>query len=169
MSKMRRYFEEGAVYFVTTVTRERKPLFRDPRLCRILLVTIEYYKTIFDYLVLGYCLMPDHIHLILKPGPKFNLSVIMKMVKGSFSRKVNRLDDRRGSLWQSRYFEELIRSEKQLVAQLEYIHQNPLAAGLVSAVGDYLYSSFSQFEKNADVKNAVLEIDFLDFTNIHAD
>ena len=159
---MKRYFEDGAVYFVTTVTRERKMIFQDPKLCRILLITIEYYKNIFDYLVLGYCLMPDHLHLILKPGPKFNLSMIMKMVKGSFSRKVNRLANCTGSLWQSRYYEEQIRNEKQLTVQLEYVHQNPVAEELVSAAGEYPHSSFSQYENRIDSKKALLEIDLLE-------
>ena len=162
MSGIRRYFEEGAVYFITTVTRDRKTVFRDRKYCRILLITVEYYKIIFDYLILGYCLMPDHFHLILKPGPKFNVGVIMKMVKGSFSRKVNKLESRQGSLWQPRYYDEVIRDEKQLTAQLRYMHQNPVAAGLVSSAEKYVFSSHNQYENIPNPDGSILEIDRID-------
>ncbi|MFA5390891.1 MAG: transposase [Candidatus Omnitrophota bacterium] len=85
MGIFKRYFEENAAYFVTTATKDRAPLFRNRKLCRILLITIEYHKTVFDYKIYGYCLMPDHLHAILHPKGNFNLSFIMKMIKGSFA------------------------------------------------------------------------------------
>ena len=159
MKKLKRYFEDGIAYFVTTVTRNRFPLFRDAKLCRILLVTIEYHKTVFDYCVFGYCLMPDHLHLILKPEGRFNLSFIMKMIKGSFARKVNRLNGKEGSLWQPRFYDEGIRDERQLLIQLEYIHNNPVQAGLTSNPGEYAYSSFNQYHSLQKPNSQILTID----------
>ena len=157
MANLRRYFEEGAAYFITTATKDRKPLFNDQKFCRILLVNIEYHKTIFDYLVLGYCLMPDHLHLILKPGTRFNLSFIMQMIKGSFSRKINKLNDVKGHIWQRRYYDEVIRGEGQLIRQLDYLHYNPVEAGLVSSPAKYNFSSFKQYHDFHEP--AILEID----------
>ena len=159
MGNLKRYFEENAAYFVTTATKDRAPLFRDRKLCHILLVTIEYHKTVFDYKVYGYCLMPDHLHAIFHPKGKFNLSFIMKMIKGSFARKINKLNGEEGSLWQRRFYDEVILSEKQLLAQLEYTHQNPVSAGLAKAAGDYPFSSFNQYHKRADPENQLLQID----------
>jgi putative transposase len=159
MGTLKRYFEEGSAYFVTTVTKNRLPLFGDARLCRILLVTIEYHKTIFDYSVYGYCVMPDHLHLILKPEGEFNLSFIMKMIKGSFARKINRLKAQEGSLWQPRFHDEAIRSQEQLLALLEYIHQNPVTAGLVAEASEYPFSSFNQYHGATDAENGILRID----------
>ena len=162
MSNIRRYFEEGVAYFVTTITRDRKPLFLNQKNCRILLITVEYYKAIFDYSVLGYCLMPDHFHLIIKPGPRCNVSDIMKMVKGSFTRKINKLGTEAGSMWQRRFFDQVIRNERQLMMQLNYMHQNPVLAGLVSTAGDYPYSSHSQYEKSLNPVGVVLEVEPLE-------
>jgi putative transposase len=159
MGNLRRYYEKNNSYFVTTATHERKELFLDKKLSRILLVSIEYHKTVFDYDVYGYCLMPDHLHLILKPTGSFNLSFIMKMVKGSFSRKVNKLNNQEGSLWQRRFFEETIKNEKQLLSQLEYMHNNPVKAGLVTHPGKYSYSSFGQYHDLRNPEGILLEID----------
>ena len=168
MSNIRRYYEEGAVYFATTVTRDRQPLFLDKKNCRILLVTVEYYKAIFDYKVLGYCLMPDHFHLIVQPTSRFNLSDIMKMVKGSFARKLNKLADRQGPMWQRRFFDQVIRNEKQLTMQLDYMHQNPVMAGLASEARNYPYSSYCQYEGILKPENTILEVDQIDSLNVTA-
>ena len=159
MRNVKRYFEEGIPYFVTTVTYERRPLFQNPKLCRILLITIEYHKTIFDYLVYGYCIMPDHLHIILKPTGEFTLSYIMKMIKGSFARKINRLKGKKGSLWQAGYYDEGIRSNRQLLIQINYMHQNPVVSGLVKSAREYPYSSFLQYHKLAAPESQILQID----------
>jgi putative transposase len=161
MGNLKRYFEDNAAYFVTTATRDRAPLFRDRKLCRILLVTIEYHKTVFDYKVYGYCIMPDHLHIILHPKSEFNLSFIMKMIKGSFARKINKLNGKEGSLWQRRFYDEIIRNEKQLLNQLEYMHQNPVLGGLAKTAADYPFSSFHHYHKRADPENQLLQIDLL--------
>ena len=159
MAGLKRYFEDGAAYFVTAVTKDRRALFLDPKLCRILLVTIEYHKTLFDYKVFAYCVMPDHFHWIVQPSSKFNLSFIMQMIKGSFSRKINKLNQGRGHLWQKRYYDEAIRGERQLTQQIDYVHQNPVKAGLVLAEGDYLHSSYRQYCDHRTDPRDVLEVD----------
>ena len=158
---MKRYFEENAAYFVTTITKDRNPVFSDEKLCRILLVTVEYYKTLLDYLVLGYCLMPDHFHIILRPGKRFNLSFVIKMIKGSFARKVNKLNETHGHLWQRRFYDELIRNESQFTNQLNYMHYNPVSAGLVQSASEYHHSSYAQYYGDSPA-NAILEIDRLE-------
>ena len=159
MGNLKRFNEEGMVYFVTSVTKNRAVLFRDPKLCRILLITIEYHKTVFDYKVYGYCLMPDHIHLLLQPEGQFNLSFIMRMIKGSFARKVNRLSNQCGSIWQRRFYDEAVRSKEQLYHQLEYMHQNPVAAKLVSSAEEYPFSSFSQYYGSPNLQGDILKIE----------
>ena len=159
MRKIRRYFEEGTAYFVTTVTKERRPVFLDARLCRIFLVTVEYYKAFFDYRVFAYCIMPDHVHLLIQTASKYSLSLIMQMLKGSFSRKLNRLSNSTGHVWQRRYYDEVVRTNFQLLNQIDYIHANPVAAGLVDSVELYSFSSHSQYYGQPALNEIILEID----------
>ena len=158
MTHIRRFTERNIPYALTTVTKDRAPLFKDRKFCRILLVTIEYHKTIFDFLVHGFCVMPDHLHLLLTPQGKFNVSFIMKMIKGSFARKINKLAGRNGSVWQRRFYDEIIRSEKQFLEQLRYMHHNPIKAGLARTAGDYEFSSYRQYMSNRRSNDYVLEI-----------
>ena len=159
MSSMRRHYESGLAYFATTVTCERREVFKDPKMCRILLVTLEYYKTIFDYQVYGYCVMPDHLHIIIRPTERYDLSFIMKMVKGSFTRKINKLQGLKGSIWQSRFYEEAIRSNAQLMNQLGYIHENPVTSNLAPSAGEYEFSSYKQYFYPSDNAQSILEVD----------
>jgi len=63
MSNIKRFYIENAAYFLTSVTKDRIEIFKDPRYCAIMLVTIEYFKLILDYRLYGFCIMPEHLHL----------------------------------------------------------------------------------------------------------
>ena len=160
MANIRRHFETGFAYFVTTVVHEKRSIFADDKMCKILLVTLEYFKLILDYKIYAYCIMPDHLHLILQPVGKYDLSYIMQMVKGSFSRKFNKMNDLTGQIWQKRFYDEGIRNAGMLMQKMEYIHNNPVRKNLVAAPDEYLYSSYNWYFGN--IKN-VLEIDRLDY------
>ena len=111
MGRMRRHFEKGYSYFVTTVAQERRSIFTDEKMCKLLLISIEYFKLILDYKIYAYCIMPDHLHLILHPCGKYELSYIMQMIKGSFARKFNKMSNLTGHVWQKRFYDEAIRDE----------------------------------------------------------
>jgi putative transposase len=160
MAHMRRCFEKGHAYFVTSVTNEREPIFISEKMCEILLVTIEYFKLLLDYKIYAYCIMPDHLHLIIQPVGKYNLSYIMQMIKGSFSRKINKIGDKNGKIWQKRFYDEGIRNESMLMQKIEYVHNNPLRKNLVNSPEEYSYSSYHCYFGNN--KN-VLEVDQLNY------
>ena len=161
MPNMKRYYEDGLAYFVTTVTHRRRPLFEDRRMCRLILITMAYYKMVFDYEVYGYCIMPDHLHAIIRPNSKYNLSFLMKMIKGSFARKINRLSDLEEptSVWQAGFYEQGIRNNAQLLTQINYIHDNPLKANLASSGQDYEFSSFRQYHFPESQGEPILQVD----------
>lgn len=148
MGNIKRYFEKEHSYFVTTITHERYPIFTDEKMCRILLISIEYFKLILDYKIYAYCIMPDHLHLILHPCGKYELSYIMQMIKGGFARKVNKINGSVGKIWQKRFYDEAIRDDFMLMRKMEYIHNNPLRKGLVISLEEYKYSSYSFYFKN---------------------
>lgn len=160
MGNIRRHFETGYSYFVTTIAQERHPIFSDDKMCKILLITIEYFKLILDYKIYAYCIMPDHLHIILHPCGKYELSYIMQMIKGSFARKFNKMNNLSGQVWQKRFYDEGIRDIRMLMQKMEYIHNNPIRKNLIISPGDYPYSSYHHYFGNN--KNA-LGIDQLDY------
>jgi hypothetical protein len=85
----------------------------------------------------------------------------MKMIKGSFARKVNKLNDKAGSIWQSRFYDEIVHSEPQLLKQLEYMHQNPVVANIVQSAEEYAFSSFNQYFGLVNPDSQILEVDLI--------
>jgi REP element-mobilizing transposase RayT len=84
------------------------------------------------YRLLAVQVMPDHVHVILSPMSGFELSRIMKGMKGSIARSINEQRGTSGSLWQDEYWDRVIRNDNELHEKLEYMLFNPLKAGLTS-------------------------------------
>lgn len=99
-------------------------------------------KQAFDIRVLAYCLMTNHVHLLLAPPDHPSaLGSFMKALAGRATRYRNRLERRSGTLWESRYKSSLVQSHTYLLACCRYIELNPVRARMVGAPQDYLWSS----------------------------
>jgi putative transposase len=94
---------------------------------------------------LGYCLMDNHIHLLLKESEDIGTS--MKRITVSYAGWNNRKYERTGHLFQNRYLSEPVEKEGYLLTVLRYIHQNPVKAGIVKAAADYQWSSYQQYRQ----------------------
>ena len=86
--------------------------------------------------------MPEHVHLLLTPlcdknGWPYGLPAILKAIKGTSARSVNRLLGNSGPIWQEESFDHVLRSQESLKEKLEYIGQNPVRRGLVQIPEDY--------------------------------
>lgn len=102
------------------------------------------YKKQFGCKVHAYCLMTNHVHLIVNPGDNpESLSLLMKRLAGRQTRYVNNLEKRSGSLWEGRFKSSIISSKEYLLACCRYIELNPLRAGLVNDPKDYLWSGYN--------------------------
>ena len=161
VGNIRRYFEPGAVYFVTNVTYKRKVLFTEEKAINLLLLTIEYLKLSLDYKIFAFCILPEHIHFIIQPFGKYSLSYIMQMVKGNFSRRFNKMHDSTGHIWQRRFYDEGIRDDGMLISKIEYIHNNPLKHGVVVDIDKFKHSSYQHYFNS---KTCLLKIDSIDIS-----
>lgn len=148
MGRLKRYYENGYSYFITTVIHDRQPIFFDERNCRILSATIEFFKLVLDYKLFAYCIMPDHLHLMLQSYGAYNISYIMKMIKGNFARKYNKMLSMEGKVWQDRFYDQGMRSADMLLEKIEYIHNNPVRAKLVTTPSEYIFSSYNYYYGN---------------------
>ena len=93
--------------------------------------------------VYAYCLMGNHVHLLIDPGDhESNLGLLMKRVAGRQTRRVNKLEGRTGTLWEGRYKSSPVSSDEYLLACCRYIELNPVRAGIVAAPEDYEWSSY---------------------------
>lgn len=93
--------------------------------------------------VYSYCLMTNHVHLIIDPGEEENnLSKLMKRIAGRQTRLVNKVEKRTGSLWEGRYKSSPISTNEYLLACCRYVELNPVRAGMVNEPGEYRWSSY---------------------------
>jgi putative transposase len=101
--------------------------------------------------IVGYVLMPSHLHALVGVNPVNLLTAYVQAFKSLSSRRIKEIDIKeyreflhrsgRYRLWQRGFDDFMISSEKQFKIKLEYIHNNPVKAGLVSDAVDYPYSS----------------------------
>lgn len=89
-SQKRRLFDHGE-YFITTNTKNRYPYFQEEVLCELFIKELQIVKQIKDFNLFGFCILPDHIHLLLKVTLGSDLPEIMRSLKTNFSRNANLL------------------------------------------------------------------------------
>ena len=90
-NSQKRIYEEGAEYFITTVTEGRHPYFGMPILAELFVRDLWFAKELKQFDLYGYTVMPDHIHLLIQPRGKFNYSQIMHNIKRVFSLHANQI------------------------------------------------------------------------------
>lgn len=91
--------------------------------------------------LIAWVIMPNHIHLLLKPLPNISLTTIMQSIKGFSAYQSNKLLGRKGSFWQKDYFDRYIRHEKHYWATIAYIENNPVKANLCQNAQDWKFGS----------------------------
>ena len=102
-------------------------------------------KVVFDVRIYAYCLMTNHIHLLLSPGESLSgMGQMMKALAARATRYRNKLEGRSGTLWESRYKSSPVQTDQYLLACCRYIELNPVRARMVSGPADYLWSSNRQ-------------------------
>ncbi len=157
--------QENLIYYVTTVTQNRLPLFVEASFIILLYDSLHYYRHKLTFKLLGYVFMPDHIHLLLWPLGEATISDIMRDYKKFTATRIvrqaeveNRVDwlnafaeagqttgRAENKVWQDSFWDKIIYTERFLRQKLNYIHRNPIRAGLVTDVEKYPYSSYRNY------------------------
>ena len=105
------------------------------------LETLADFKVIYGVKIYAWCLMTNHVHLLVAPEDMAGLGQLMKRLAGRQTRYHNRLEGRTGTLWESRYKSSPVETDSYLLACARYIELNPVRARMVAAPEDYLWSS----------------------------
>ena len=147
----RRYYIPGAAVFITQVVQDREPVFRDYRSMSLLRETLRKVKKLHPFNMLGYVFLPDHFHLLLQPTGESNFSDIMHSLKPNFTKEYKRMIDLSSSqsmkFWQKRFWDHIIRDDKDFENHLHYIHYNPVKHGHITDPRDWKDSSYIEWEK----------------------
>jgi putative transposase len=140
-----RVFIPGFSHHVVQRGHDHKAVFVDTGDYEYYLDNLIEWKAHYNVAVYAYCLMTNHVHLILEPRTDGGtISSLMRRVSARQGRRVNRLEKRIGTLWSGRFKSSVIDTDRYLMACLRYVELNPVRAGMVSRPEDYCWSSYAQ-------------------------
>jgi putative transposase len=152
----RRLFVTGGTYFFTLVTYQRRSIFSTPEAVDKLRYAFQYTVERLPFTIVASVILPDHMHFIWTLPPESgDFSTRWRLIKSHFTRNwcpkgvMSESNSRRrkgeADVWQRRFWEHLIRDERDLSNHVEYIHYNPVKHGLVKFPAEWQYSSFMKY------------------------
>ena len=135
--RKRREFVEGAFYHVTSRTNDKIRVFENSLGRKIMLMVLQDAKYKFHFDLANFCIMPTHIHLLIRPAHGTNVSLIMHWVKTHSAKRWNSLHGSTDHMWGNRYFAGIVNGQQGFDAIMDYIDQNAVKAGLVEKPEDW--------------------------------
>ena len=141
MSVYLRFPRHGFPSLITTNTLDRSPLFGEDAASRMVLQVISEVRAETRITLYADVIMPDHLHFVLTTPEATPGGEVMRRIKGRFANRWNRHAAGRGAVWQPRYHERALRTERALERAVDYVHWNPVTAGLCARPEDYPWSS----------------------------
>lgn len=144
MARRLRVFASGLLYHIIVRGNQRQKTFRSDDDYKAYLDRLEKYRAKFGVRVYAYCLMPNHVHLLLETGTA-PLAKFMQGLQQSYTQYFNRQYQKAGHLFQGRYKAIICERDKYLLALVRYIHLNPVRAGITTRPDRYAYSGHRSY------------------------
>ena len=116
------------------------------------------YKNKFNIMLLAYCIMDNHAHILIYTDDICEMSEYMRVVNSKFARDYNKAFNRVGYVFRDRFNSQYIDTDDYLLKCLNYIHMNPVVANIVKNPQEYKYSSYNNFVKmSGNVNNEIIK------------
>ena len=144
VSKLRRPFLSNRYFFLTVRLLKRRAKLIEADFA-LLARAFNRARALHPFYLTAWVFLPDHWHVICAPVYPATISLAMKSVKQSSMSAINRRRGVEGELWQPRFFDRALRTVKEYNEKVEYIHLNPVRAGLVSRPQDWKWSSHNEY------------------------
>jgi putative transposase len=152
---LERFHGSNHLHYITFSCYRRQPLLASARSKNIFLQVLEEVRRRYDFTVVGYVVMPEHVHLLISEPAEGDPSLLVKAVKQRVARcllrrkadpKALRRDDQSDRhFWQKRFYDFNVWSRRKEVEKLRYMHRNPVKRGLVSSPELWRWSSFRAY------------------------
>lgn len=144
MPRNAREKSESGLYHIMLRGINKQDIFEDDTDRERFVATLVRYKEISKFEIYGYCLMNNHIHLLIRQNVE-PIGNLVKRICSSYVYWYNWKYERCGHLFQERYKSEAVENEGYLLTVLRYIHQNPVKAGISKNVKAYRWSSYNEY------------------------
>lgn len=160
MSQYIRSYTNGATYFFTLVSYNRRRIFCEDDFLQAFKKSIKQVQQQYPFEIIAWVQLPDHLHCIWKmPENDANYSMRWSQIKRLTTQACPRyhlpIDDlsrskvkrKERGIWQRRFYEHEIKDEADFIKYMDYLHYNPFKHGLVGKVSEWPYSSFHRYVK----------------------
>lgn len=154
MTRPKHIKSENQIYFVTTNSYYRVPVFQNPQIAKIVIDAVYFLRSKVRLKLYGFVLMPDHLHIVVSLPEGEDLSKVMHSLKSFTAKEIikkggarcpaSKMEDGRlvhKKVWQSGYWDYGIRGEKDILVRIKYLLENPVRKGLVESADLYPFSS----------------------------
>jgi len=165
--RLRRRYGLGQLHFITCSCYRRMPLLGPERARHLFLKILSKVRKRYDFALIGYVVMPEHIHLLISEPNVGNPSTVMQVLKQRVSRMMHRRRRRARPdqkwlwdeapvrkyqpFWQRRFYDFNVCSAKKRNEKMNYMHFNPVKRGLVIHPKDWLWSSCAFYSRGGRV------------------
>jgi putative transposase len=165
---LKRHYGQGHLHFITFSCYRRRPLLGTVRARDRFVKILDEVRWRHRFRLIGYVVMPEHVHLLMSEAPQNNPSKILQVLKQKVAKALlkrrKRAADGQLSLpfgesvaaethfWQRRFYDFTVWSEKKLKEKLEYMHANPVQRKLVGHPKDWPWSSWAHYTEKQDAK-----------------
>jgi putative transposase len=169
--KLIRHYGRGHLHFITFTCYRRLSLLRSVRARNTFVQILGETRDRYGFSLVGYVIMPEHIHLLISEPAKGTPSTVIQVLKQRVSRRLRRKkryavgqtrlafacdDDSHRRFWQRRFYDFNVWSLNKRVEKLHYMHMNPLKRKLVDHPRDWPWSSFSFY---SNLKSGLIRVD----------
>jgi putative transposase len=138
-----RFHHSGVFHFITFSCYHRLPLLARSGGYQIFEAVLEATRVQYEFVVAGYVLMPEHVHLLVNEPRVGALAAALQVLKQKTSRRLKNPGETH--FWQRRYYDFVVPSEAKRREKLGYMHRNPVKRGLVSDPAGWNWSSFRHY------------------------
>lgn len=160
---LKRVYGRGDLHFITFSCYHRLPLLASPQARGVFVQVLDRVRNEYGFKLVGYVVMPEHVHLLMTEPPRGTPSTVLKMLKQRVSHELRK---KRSTLTQQespgessdqplpqfyRFFDFNVRSRKKKIEKLAYMHVNPLKRGLVTDPKHWPWSSYAFYQRRGEV------------------
>ena len=160
---LKRHYGKNDLHFVTFSCYRRRPYLGSVRARNCFVKVLDEVRRRYGFALVGYVLMPEHVHLLISEPERGNPSRVLQVLKQRVSRALRRRKKGKKkqlefrfdgeveapAFWQRRFYDFNVWGEKKLQEKLNYMYANPVVRGLVKHPKDWPWSSWSFYEKGA--------------------
>jgi putative transposase len=130
------YSQIGQIVAITIATRQRAAVFSRPSIAAETVELLRQARADHGVAVLAYCVMPDHLHLLLENESGIDLIAFLQRFK-SVTTRLSWRNGFEGAIWQRSFYDRILREDEDPAEQVRYILDNPIRAGIAETWGEY--------------------------------